>query len=66
MDPDGELDDHRGRRDSEALRDAEAIRSDAGRLKAAMRHLQHARNAMDRFGVGPREIRGKKRKGRRD
>ena len=60
-----ERDEHQGRRDSEVLRDAEAIRAEPSRLKNAMRHLQFAKNAIDRSG-GARELRGKKRRGARE
>ena len=56
-----ERDDHRGRRDSEVLRDAEEIRADSPRLKNAMRHLEHAKRALE--GSGSRGLRGKKRRG---
>ena len=38
---------HRGRRDAETLRDAEEIRSTPERVKNAMKHLDHARKAME-------------------
>ena len=57
--------EHRGRRDAETLRDAEEIRSDDGRMKHAMRHLEHARNALESHEQS-RGLRGKKRKGRRE
>ena len=60
---DAERDEHRGKRDSELLRDAEEVRSDSHRLKHAMTHLKHARAAMDRIGGSEvRAIRGGKRK----
>ena len=63
---DAERDEHRGKRDSELLRDAEEVRSDSHRLKHAMTHLKHARAAMDRIGGSEvRAIRGGKRRGSR-
>ena len=55
---------NRGRRDSEVLRDAAEIRADSGRMKHAMKHLEHARNAMEegkRKGGKRKGFRGKTR-----
>ena len=62
---DEERDSFRGKRDAEILRDAEEVRSDSGRMKHAMRHLEHARAALESH-ENKRELRGKKRKGRRE
>ena len=53
-----ERDEHRARRDSEVLRDGEEIRSDTSRMKAALRHLMHAKNAMERGSGGARKRKG--------
>jgi hypothetical protein len=60
-----ERNEHRGRRDSETLRDAEEIRADSNRMKHATRFLEHARKALEASRKsGGRE--GRKRKGFRE
>lgn len=58
-------DDHKGRDDARTLTDAARIHHEPGRMKAARKHLEHARMALEHI-ESRKPKRGKRRDRMRD